>query len=344
MDAVAKSLDFKFDHFDLDAKNLNPGIEKVSQILKGPKSPDAIVLVGLGESTKTLVDAAEQAHIAIFIQKALDAKDLEWLGAEPRVKYKHWIASFHQDEHKKGYDSARALFNCAMKTFKGQAKIHLVAISGDEWIGTKQRLEGMKDALKDFPQIELKEVAPTNWTAQSGRSAAEKLLRDVPDVKLVWAASDELAINALDAARNAGHKPGDDIKFSGIDMSTPALEHVQKEEIEATSAMSMMGFAELMIYAYDYLEGIDFAPEVGTAITPHIYTATHRTAHEHLELYKRIDQLDFKRFSKSYNPGLRHYNMMISAFMDAVGMHICSPSHKARDLCYRPADLKESGN
>ncbi|MBC7658876.1 MAG: substrate-binding domain-containing protein [Chitinophagaceae bacterium] len=338
MEKVAKSLDFEFVHYNYEDKNAKIMQEKVLRLLKSVHRPDAIIIAVVGEYTIPLMDAAEENHIAIIIQRTLTPEERLALGSEARHKYKHWIASFRQDEVEKGYKSAMALFSQLSQTkIPGHTgKIDLVALSGPaSWIGSALRNDGMRKALKHFPNIEVKEVASTDWTPEEGRRQMDRMMKLYPNLSGAWAASDTLAMTALDALAQTGKKRGVDIFASGIDMSDTGLSQIVKGELVASSAMSMLGFAEMLIYIYDYLQGIDFAQEIGTLIMPNIYTATLENAHEHLELYNRIDKINFRRFSKSYNHDLRRYNVSLTAFLDDVGIHICSGAKQSRELCYQ---------
>lgn len=112
-----------------------------------------------------------------------------------------------------------------------QATEHLLAlghtriahIAGDydsmsAWAPGVHRLEGWRAALRAaglVPDESL--VVPGDFDLAKGRRCAERLLREHPDVTAVFAASDEMAMGLVLAARGCGVRVPDDLSVIGVD-------------------------------------------------------------------------------------------------------------------------------
>jgi DNA-binding LacI/PurR family transcriptional regulator len=78
---------------------------------------------------------------------------------------------------------------------------------------SSDRFEGYRDALAGRPVL----VAHGDFGLDSGRAAAEELLRVEPGIDGIFAASDAMAVGALQALAAAGRRVPDDVAVVGFD-------------------------------------------------------------------------------------------------------------------------------
>lgn len=86
------------------------------------------------------------------------------------------------------------------------------------WWEARERQLGWRDALTEAgltPHSSL--VVEGDWTAASGERALDTLLKQQPDVDAVFACNDQMALGALQAARNLGRRVPDDLAVVGFD-------------------------------------------------------------------------------------------------------------------------------
>jgi DNA-binding LacI/PurR family transcriptional regulator len=83
-----------------------------------------------------------------------------------------------------------------------------------------ERLTGFRRALGDRFRPDL--VATGDWSLQSGRHAAEVLLRHHPGLRGLFVASDLMAVGAIGALRAAGRRVPEDVAIVGFDDSAAA--------------------------------------------------------------------------------------------------------------------------
>ncbi len=315
-DLGVELLGYEFDVGDRFAKNTE-GLE----ILRNtPKIDGAIFSVAFGQ-TEPLLRTTESLGIPVILQGPLFESELRRIGYAPREVFDSWVGYFYQDESQKGYELGRVLISEALETglFGSQGQVRLAGIGGDPtWFGSELRASGLERAVDEEPRATLTQVVPTQWTQAEGRRVAAGLLARYPELSVIWAASDQLALAAVDAAKEAGMSPGSDLLLGGLDLSLPGLRAVDEGVLTATVASSLLGYAEALIYLYDYIHGYDFAPQVGTEIRLGFHVATEDTVALHLSLYESVDSIDFSLFSRALNPEHRGYDFSLEAYERAL--------------------------
>lgn len=118
----------------------------------------------------------------------------------------------------------------------GHRKIGMISGHPSEPIAGKVRIDGYKKALVDagIKVDESKIIYRNDFNFESGREIFEELVNQHPDVTAIFAASDELAVGALNKAIELGIKIPEDLSligYDGIPISTmvwPALTTVSQ--------------------------------------------------------------------------------------------------------------------
>src|SRR5205085_1057021 len=86
----------------------------------------------------------------------------------------------------------------------------------------------------------------------------------------------------------------------------------------ATAASTMLSYAEAAVLVYDYLNGLDFAEQLGSEIEFPTYVATSTNADEHLHLSHCVERIDWRTFSKVHNQRLERYAFTLSSYIEAA--------------------------
>ncbi|MBO9555429.1 ABC transporter substrate-binding protein [Cellulomonas sp.] len=79
------------------------------------------------------------------------------------------------------------------------------------------RKQGFEDATKGNPNVKIIASQTGNFTRAEGKTVMEGFLQANPDIDLVYAHNDDMALGAIEAIEAAGKKPGTDIKIVSID-------------------------------------------------------------------------------------------------------------------------------
>ncbi|ROS31615.1 ABC transporter substrate-binding protein [Cellulomonas sp. PhB150] len=79
------------------------------------------------------------------------------------------------------------------------------------------RKQGFEDATKDNANVKIIASQTGDFTRDGGKKVMEGFLQANPDIDLVYAHNDDMALGAIEAIEAAGKVPGKDIKIVSID-------------------------------------------------------------------------------------------------------------------------------
>lgn len=318
LQAVAKGLDVVIDIHEFDVRNrFSKHVDGVKILNQTPKPDAAVFSVAFGNALP-LLETAESLNIPVFIQGPLFPTELPEIGNTPRNKFKMWIGYFYQDENQKGYLLGKTLLTKAraLGLHAKDGTIYMAGIGGDpSWFGSELRKKGLIRAVDEDPAAKVLQVVPTHWTESEAKTMTRNLLNRYPELSVIWAASDQLGIGASTVLESSGKTMGVNALTGGLDLSLNGLVHVKQGHMSATVASTFFEYAEIMVYLYDYLHGIDFADEVGAVISSPLHVVTQTNADKYIRLYEAIDVINFASCSKYRNASLSHYDFSLEHLM-----------------------------
>ncbi len=302
--------------------NPNKFVPTVEGALSKPNSrPDAIFFHNFKNKGKEVLELCERYKVPAFVFNAgFSPKDNV---GTPREKYKYWKGLMLPDDEYAGYILAKKLMAEAKKMNKRgkDGKIHVVALEGNRSSeASNSRVRGFKKAMKD-PDFVTEQFFHSKWMETLASEAFELSIIRYPEVSLFWTASDSMAIGIIKAAEKKGWIPGNDFVTGGVDL----LPSNQDYLISGKQAVSVGGhYAEgawAIILLYDYLKGYDFASFESTVFFTKMGDHTSSTFAELGDLRQKLSKenmkkINFKRFSRAYNPSLEKYNFEFKALFE----------------------------
>lgn len=139
----------------------------------------------------------------------------------------NYVAHMSWSDEKPAEDTARILFE-AMGGEGGV--VHLGGIPANN--PAVERLAGLRNALKDYPNITLLDAQPADWDTQKGAAVMSSFLTRYGDeIKGVHCASDNIAYGVLEALRAEGIE---DMPIVSYDGNPEAVKLVMERKILAT--------------------------------------------------------------------------------------------------------------
>lgn len=320
MQVVARNLDMQLDvRYAND--NRYEGTNLATKALASHPKPDFLIYIYQTGQGQEILSAAESAKVYSFIINTdVNDSDRETVG-KPREKFKYWIGHLFPDDVAAGQELANRLFEAAKAQGKlGQdGRVHAVALSGGrDSSAALDRNEGLQQALQSHPEVTLHQLVFTNWEMKLARSQTQGLLKRYPEASVVWAASDFIALGAIEAIEENKKNAGADVLAGGFDWTTAGVHAVKNGKMLATLGGHFMDGGWALVLMHDFYHGIDFAPS-GTTIRSRMHVISQENVDSFLALpsKKQWDDIDFRQFSKIYNPKLLKYDFSLSAVLKA---------------------------
>ena len=320
MQVVARDLNM---HLDVRYANDNryEGTKLATKALASHPKPDFLIYIYQTGQGQEILSAAEAAKVHSFIiNTGVNDSDREAVG-RPREKFKYWIGHLFPDDVAAGQELATRLFEAAKAQGKlgTDGRIHAIALSGGrDSSAALDRNEGLQQALRAHPEVTLHQLVFTNWEMKLARSQTQGLLKRYPETSVVWAASDFIALGALEAIEENKKNARTDVLAGGFDWTTAGVHAVKNGKMLATLGGHFMDGGWALVLMHDFYHGIDFASS-GTTIRSRMHVISQENVDSFLALpsKKQWDDIDFRQFSKIYNPKLQKYDFSLSAVLNA---------------------------
>jgi simple sugar transport system substrate-binding protein len=173
------------------------------------KDVNVIILAAL-ETTgyeAVLKEAQAAKKVVVLEDRRIDA---------PEDPYATYIGSDFAEEGRKS-----ALEMC--KLLEGSAKKNVVELVGN--VGSsaaKDRGQGFREKMGTCG-ITITQSQTANWDATEGKGVMEAFLKKSKDIQGVFAQNDEMGLGAALAIKEAGLKPGVDVKILTVDATAGAF-------------------------------------------------------------------------------------------------------------------------
>ncbi|WP_422040858.1 ABC transporter substrate-binding protein [Roseibium sp.] len=123
-------------------------------------------------------------------------------------------------------DQGKRVAEWTIENFKGDKGI-IVQLEGTTGSSpANDRKKGFDDRIVQDERFEIVASQSGDFARDLGRQVMETLLQAHPDVNIVYAHNDEMAIGAIQALELAGRKPGEDVLVVSIDGTRDALQAI----------------------------------------------------------------------------------------------------------------------
>jgi ribose transport system substrate-binding protein len=114
---------------------------------------------------------------------------------------------------------------------KVNGKANVGVLEGQPGWHSTERIGGFLDAFAAYPDMKIIASAPTAWNVETGNKVMMDMMQAHPEIDLVVAANDYIAIGANQALKSLGR---DDVLLYGNDGDTTGLEQIYAGDWEGT--------------------------------------------------------------------------------------------------------------
>jgi len=300
-------------------KNRYRATDLVKESLNSSNKPDYLIYIFQRGQGGKILSTAEKMNVRSFIFNT-DIPENERSSVNgPREKFSYWIGHMFPDDVKAGHDLAVTLIEEARANAKHgkDGKIHLVGVSGSrDSTAALDRNNGLEKAVKSFKDVKLDQIVYANWDGQFAARQTIGLLNRYAGISVFWTASDGLALGVIEGLNKSVKIVGRDVFTGGIDWTEAGINAVRDGKLVASLGGHFMEGAWVLVLINDYHHGIDFI-SFGKTIRSRMQVISKRNVQSYLRQLgdKNWEDIDFRRFSKVYNPKLKTYDFSLKAIL-----------------------------
>ncbi|MFC5666752.1 ABC transporter substrate-binding protein [Kitasatospora misakiensis] len=153
----------------------------------------------------TVLKEAKDAKIPVVLtDRAVDSKD--------ESLYASFLGSDFVEEGKKAGD-------WLVKEYQGKTDpVNIVELQGTTGSApANDRKAGFGDVIKADPKFKVVASQTGDFTRAKGKEVMQAFLKSQPNIDVLYAHNDDMALGAIQAIEEAGKKPGKDIKIISVD-------------------------------------------------------------------------------------------------------------------------------
>ena len=156
----------------------------------------------------------------------------------------------------------------AQKEFADADKVNMVVLEGTTGSApANDRAEGWANILGSDPKFTTLASQTGDFTRDGGKKVMEGFLATYPDIDLLYAHNDDMALGAIEAIEAAGKVPGKDIKIVSIDAVKAGMEALSAGKINFIVECSPLLGEQLMQASSAVLAGQEIPTRVITIET-----------------------------------------------------------------------------
>ena len=260
---------------------------------------------------RAILSAPQRPDYLVLVNNGLTASQRLSIEAQPG-KYAEPLGTLMSNDEQAGFQMLHLML---AQLPRDAGPVDLVAFAGVKTTPASQlRVEGMRRALADFPQVRLRQVVYGGWNRQRAYEQAKQLLERYPATRLVWSANDQMAFGAMQAFEEAGYTAGRDVLFAAVNSSPEAL----RARIDGRLSVLMGGHFTLggwaMVMLHDDAHGLALNRDgLRERRVPVLQEIDQAKARRWLKLLERDDYgVDFRRYSAEGRPPGYRYPFLAS--------------------------------
>ncbi|MET9319418.1 ABC transporter substrate-binding protein [Streptomyces sp. NPDC003038] len=206
----------------------------------------------------TVLKEAKNAKIPVILtDRAVDSKDTSL--------YTTFLGSDFVEEGRKAGDWLAKEYNGKSET------VNIVELQGTTGSApANDRKAGFADVIKGDPKFKVVASQTGDFTRAKGKEVMQAFLKSQPDIDVLYAHNDDMALGAIQAIEEAGKKPGTDIKIISVDGIKDAFQAMADGKINVVVECNPMLGDQLMELAKKVSQGESVPPRL--KVTEGVFT------------------------------------------------------------------------
>ncbi len=317
MQSAADDLNIELEVIYCDRNHLKL-VAEGKKLLARETVPEYLMLINEKNAAAGLLPVADAMGVKILLFNEGILPEGKKTHGSPGTVYKNWFFEYLPDDFQAGYLLAKNLIDQAleMKLLDNDGMLNMAGISGVYMTNSSSlRVRGLKKAVSEYPNVVITQVSPGYYETLTANRITQGLLKRYPDIKVIWTASDGMALGVVQGIKSQGKIPGKDVLTGGIDWADFAIKHVEKGSFTSSVGGHYMDGAWSLILLYDYHYGqlLETRSERSRFFVLH---KDNVNTYQQLFESKRWQALDFTKFSKIKNPDLEKYKFGLDEILN----------------------------
>lgn len=320
MKAAARDLDIDLQIYEFKNDPIY-FVSLVKEVLSDPETRPACILThNYKKRGQKVFELAEKFNVPIFLFNAGFPKDSD-VGV-PRGKYTQWIGQMLPDDEYAGYILTKELIERAKQLDANKTgTIQIVALEGNRTSeASVKRVAGLKRALSEHPEVTLNQYFHSKWKIELAKEAFRTSRHRYPETTVFWAASENMAIGVIDAAKQQNLQAGTDYITGGFDLLPENKNYLESGEMAVSVGGHYFEGAWALVLIHDFIHGSDFKAFGTTAFTTKMTPQTKEDFAQLQDIFsaltsKSLEDYDFKQLSVHHNPDLKNYDFSLESFL-----------------------------
>lgn len=271
------------------------------------RKPDYLILQVYPGTGQDLFDYLHQQQIPTITLEHILLDTEQQLVGRPGEKYPYWIGEIYHDNQQAGQLLMQQLLRQCQPD-SGSSLNEVIGINGAYGFESDQRAAGATAAVKANPLFTLQQIVNANWVQDVAYTQTLQLLRRYPQSRVIWSASDWMALGVIEALKSQQLQPAD-FCIGGFDWIPAAIDKIRHGELTASVGGHFLMAAWAMVAIYDHQQGKLPANQLSNkpVFALELLTKHNLPQFQPLLQLESWRQLDFRQFSFSANPGQQQY-------------------------------------
>jgi ABC-type sugar transport system substrate-binding protein len=296
---AAEQLDLDLTIINGDANRLLQQ-QKLTEYLQKHKPDYAIVQPYTAAGVQLMELLAKYPVKIVTLEHMWQPEEVPKVG-RPGGLYPNWLAELYFDNVLASQQMTLALQQAC------PGADQLIGINGMINYETERRAEGVFQAMRQRGGT-VHQIVNGKWDRQIASEQSRQLLRRYPDSRLIWAASDWMALGVLESLGPAASQ----YCIGGFDWIPEAQKAIAQGQLKASAGghFTMAAFALVLIYDHVHAALPKPFPDV-PLLQLDILTRQNLADYQPLLRAGQWRHIDFRYFSLHHNPKQQQYNFSV---------------------------------
>ncbi|WP_324692453.1 ABC transporter substrate-binding protein [Cobetia sp. D5] len=231
-------------------RNTDEFIRLGKQVMMRQDPPDLLIITNNHGLAIPILATSDATGVPVMIVLNSLSPEQHKIEGKPLGRHTYWLGSVSPDHQQGGHDTMQALIERHHKVY-GESEGAVIALVGglhDE--ASRLRLRGVQDALRKAPYLSVDRTFQANWNYEDAFKAVDRYVKrqdsSLP-LRSIWAASDLMAIAAIDALKLNGLRPGEDVIVAGMGWTREGIDHLRTGEMEASAGGDALATAWALV-------------------------------------------------------------------------------------------------